>query len=137
MPGYQTGDFVLVENLGEINRALKLSGPGVFTAMKKGMLEGAEPIRADAQSLAEGLTGMSRKRNSDWGLQRSGETIHEVYIAPVERGNKNRIDANPSRRRPKFVEIMFGRSYEPALERGTPALITFTDNWVSKVVKEL
>ncbi len=137
MPGYQTGNFVLVENLGEINRALKLSGPGVFTAMKKGMLEGAEPIRADAQSLAEGLTGMSRKKTTDWGLQRAGETIHEVYIAPVERGNKSRIDKRPELRRPKFVEIMFGRAYEPALERGTPALVAFTDNWISRVIREV
>ena len=137
MPSFQTQEFVLVENLGEINRALKLSGPAVFTAMKKGMLEGAEPIRRDAENLArDEISGMKRakKKPPPWSLQRSGETIHEVYIAPRERGIKGR---DQSSRRPNFVGVMFGKSYNPAFEKGRPAVVAFVDNWLGRVTREI
>ncbi len=137
MPSFQTSEFVLVENLGEINRALRLSGPAVATAMKKGMLEGAEPIRRDAENLArDEISGMKRakKKPPPWSLQRSGETIHEVYIAPRERGIKGRDQRS---RRPNFVGVMFGKSYNPAFEKGRPGLIVFVDSWLGRATREI
>ena len=134
MPGYQSVDFVLVENLDSINRSLKLSGPLVAKAMQAGMVQGAEPIRAEASQLAESeISGMKRSKTKPppWSIQRVGHTIHEVYIAPRERGVKSKTDR--SRRRPTFTGLMFGKSYNPALERGRPALIATVDSWLDEV----
>ncbi len=129
-------DPVLVVNLDAINRSLRLSGPAVVAAMKQGMLEGAEPIRSDAERLAASdISGMKRQKTSDWSAQRVGETIHEVYIAPVERGRKSRNDNR--RRRPNFVGVMFGKSYNPAFEKGAPGVVAFVDSWLGRVTREI
>ncbi len=135
MPLLQSEQPVLVINLDEINRNLKALGPAINTAAKLGMLEGAEPIRRDAERLAESnISGMKRKKTSDWAAQREGSTIHEVYIVPVERGRKSRNDNR--RRRPNFVEIMFGKSYDPAFERGKPGVVAAVDKWLGSVTRE-
>ncbi len=128
---------VLVVNLDTINRNLKALGPRVALAAKAGMLEGAEPIRRDAENLArEDISGMKRAKKSPppWSIQRVGQTIHEVYVAPRERGVKSKTD--PSRRRPNFVGVMFGKSYDPAFEHGKPAVVAFVDKWLGTVSAE-
>ncbi len=131
----QSASPVIVVNLDEINRNLKALGPAINTAAKLGMLEGAEPIRRDAEDLARSdISGMRRRKTSDWSAQREGSTIHEVYIAPVERGRKSRNDSR--RRRPNFVYLMFGKSYDPALERGTPGVVAAVDKWLGSVTRE-
>ncbi len=130
----QSENPVLVVNLDLINKNLKALGPAVYAAAKAGMLEGAEPIRSDAERLAESeISGMRRakKKPPPWSLQRDGETIHEVYIAPRERGVKSKTDR--SRRRPNFVTVMFDKSYDPAFEKGRPAVVQFVDNWLGRV----
>ncbi len=134
MPLLQLEHPVLVVNLDTINRNLKALGPAVQIAARKGMLEGAEPIRKDAEDLARSdISGMKRAKKSPppWSLQREGATIHEVYIAPVERGVKSKTD--PSRRRPNFVGVMFGKSYDPAFEKGKAGVVVFVDKWLTGV----
>ncbi len=134
MPLLQSEQPVLVINLDEINRNLKALGPEINTAAKLGMLEGAEPIRRDAERLAaSNISGMARRKTSDWSQQREGSTIHEVYIVPVERGRKSRNDSR--RRRPNFVELMFGRAYDPAFEAGKPGVIASVDRWLGTVTR--
>ncbi len=138
MPGFQSQDFVLVANLPEIERSLVRSGPLVYKAMKAGMTEGAEPIRKEATDLAESeISGMRRAKRQPppWSIQRTGQTVHEVYIAPKERGVKSRTDR--SRRRPNFVGVMFGKSYNPAFEHGKPGVIAFVDSWLDRAIKEI
>ncbi len=133
----QTVDPVIISNLDVITRQLKALGPAVFTAAKKGMLEGAEPIRRESEQLAQDeISGMKRakKKPPPWSIQRDGETVHEVYIAPKERGVKSKTD--PSRRRPNFVGVMFGKSYDPAFEHGKPAVVAFVDQWLNTVSGE-
>ncbi len=130
----QSQDAVIISNLDTINRSLKALGPAVFAAAKKGMLEGAEPIRRESEQLAEDeISGMKRakKQPPPWSIQRSGETIHEVYIAPRERGIKSKTDR--SRRRPNFKYVMFGKSYDPAFDHGKPAVVAFVDQWLTTV----
>lgn len=133
----QAQNPVLVINLDVIERQLKALGPAVYTAAKLGMLEGAEPIRRDAENLArDEISGMKRakKKPPPWSLQRDGVSLHEVYIAPVERGVKSKTD--PSRRRSNFVGVMFGKSYDPAFEKGKPGVVAFVDKWLTTVSGE-
>ncbi len=130
----QSENPVLVVNLDLINKNLKALGKAQMKAAKAGMLEGAEPIRADAERLAESdISGMKRakKKPPPWSLQRDGQTVHEVYIAPRERGVKSKTD--PRRRRPNFVTVMFDKSYDPAFEKGRPGVVQFVDNWLGRV----
>lgn len=128
---------VLVVNLDVIHRQLRAIGPAVDKAARKGMLEGAEPIRRDAENLArDEISGMKRAKKTPppWSIQRSGQTVHEVYVAPRERGVKSKTDR--SRRRPNFVGVMFGKSYDPAFEKGKPGVVAFVDHWLDMVSGE-
>ncbi len=134
MPAFQTTPGVIVENLDKINRNLKLLGPQVQSAARKGMLQGAEPMKRDVERLAnDDISGMKRKKTSDWAAQRVGATVHEVYIVPVEKGDKKRRDGKPDPK--KFVPIMFGKAYNPAFENGRPAVIAFVNGWLDKVAE--
>ena len=131
-------EMVLVEGMASINRSLKLSGPIVGKAMRLGLREAAEPIRQDAGRLSQTeISGMKRAKAKPppWSIQRVGQTVHEVYIAPRERGVKSRTDR--SRRRPKFAPLMLGKAYEPALERNQVMLRATVDGWLTRVIREV
>lgn len=131
-------EMVLVEGLASINRSLARSGPLVYKAMRLGLREAAEPIRQDAGRLSQTeISGMRRARSTPppWSVQRVGQTIHEVYIAPRQRGVKSRTDR--SRRRPNLATIMLGRAYEPALERNATLVRSTVDGWLTKVIREI
>lgn len=70
----------------------------------------AEPIRADAQSLA--VSGIPRI-GPKWSKMRVGVTRTLVYVAPRQRG----VRAGSPRSRPKFAQLMLDRAMDPALER--------------------
>lgn len=130
--------FILVEGFAEINRSLARSGPLVYKAMRQGLLEAAEPVRQDAGRLSQiEISGMKRAKAKPppWSIQRTGQTTHEVYIAPKERGVKSRTDR--SKRRPKFKAIMLGKSYEPALARDSMLVKASVDAWLTKIVREV
>ncbi len=137
MASFQTAPGVYIENLAEIERDFKKAGPLIAKAQNQGLLEGAEPIKREAEQLArDEISGMKRSKTkpAPWSIQRVGQTIHEVYIAPHERGSKGR---DPRSRRPNFVGVMFGKSYNPALEHGRPMLTRSVENWLGKAVKEI
>jgi hypothetical protein len=80
---------VYVANLDKINRSITLSGKMYAAAMHGALLQGAEPIRQDAGRLSQlELSGMKRAKvhPPPWSVQRKGQTVHEVYIAPTQRG---------------------------------------------------
>lgn len=135
------GGSVYVSNLGEINTAINRTGLKVGVAMKKGLLEGAEPIRVDAGRLARAdISGLRRTSHfgtpAPWSIQRIGSTIHEVYIVPKEKGLKGHKTPGQERRASKFVELMYGRSYDPALERNAERTRLYVDNWLNRVIRE-
>jgi hypothetical protein len=70
-----------------------------------------------------------------WSLTRVGVTSREVYIVPKERGVKSRTDRR--RRRPNLVELMLGRSFEPALERNEATVQLIVDQTIQTALKEL
>lgn len=131
-------EMIVVEGMANINRALARSGPLVYKAMKTGLREAAEPIRQDAERLSQTeISGMRRAKRKPppWSLQRTGQTIHEVYIAPRQRGVKSRTD--PRLRRPNFAVLMLGKAYEPALERNQVLVRNTVDAWLGRVVREI
>ena len=133
--------MIVVEGLASINRSLRISGPLVSKAMRLGMLEAAEPVKRDAERLSRsGLSGMKRARTSPppWSVQKIGQTQHEVYIKPSQRGLRGRSrTAGEGRRASKFVELMYGRSYDPALDRNQVMVRAVVDAQLSRVMREV
>ncbi len=133
--------MVLVEGLAGINRSLKISGPLVSKALRLGMREAAEPVKRDAERLSRtGLSGMTRAKKSPppWSVQKIGQTQHEVYIKPTQRGLRGRSrTAGEGRRASKFVELMYGRSYDPALERNQAMVRATVDAQLTRVMREV
>lgn len=72
----------------------------------------AEPIRADAESLAASRIPRIGLR---WPRMRVGVTQKLVYVAPRERGVRAR--GPDPRRRPKFADLMEQRAMDPALKK--------------------
>ena len=135
------GGTVFVSNLGEINQAINRTGLKVGVAMRKGLLEAAEPIRVDAGRLSRSrISGMRRTsgfaRIAPWSIQKIGHTIHEVYVVPKEKGIKGHKTPGEEKRAAKFVELMYGRAYDPALEQNAERTRVYVDNWVGRVTRE-
>lgn len=126
---------VVVTNLHELNTALIKSNSLVAKAMRKGLLEGAEPIRRDAGKFSNKLSGMERakKKPPPWSIQKKGQKLDEVYIVPREKGKRHNRTDGDRRRATRFVELMYGKAYEPALRENEPRLREFVDNWIGSV----
>ena len=131
-------NMIFVTNMDEINRNLKLSGPLVANAMRRGLRDAAEPVRQDAGRLSQTkLSGMKRAKVKPppWSVQRTGQTVHEVYIAPTQRGRRFFRTDGDRQRAGKFVEAMLGRAYEPALERNRTLVLKSVDAWVDRAIR--
>lgn len=111
--------YVTVTGLSQIQRDLARSVPQSAKVLRTGLKMAAEPTARIAEQLA--LSRIRRMpRSPQWAVPRIGSTRHGVYIVPKERGVKSRNPYDP-RRRPNLVELMMGRAYEPAAERGADA----------------
>lgn len=123
---------VVVTGLAQIQRDLAKSGPAVGAAMRAGLREAAEPVAKIAEGLS--LSQIRRMRRSpQWAVTRTGVTRSAVYIVPKERGVRAR---NPydSRRRRNLVELMMGRSFEPALSLGEPIVLDRVSRLIGEVI---
>lgn len=129
-------EAVIVTNLDLINRQLARSGPLIYRAAKQGLRESAEPVKRDADrlSLSE-ISGMKRAKRKPppWSFQKIGQTVHEVYIVPKEKGTRG--DPRNPRSRPNFAVLMLGKAYDPALERNQTLVRQNVDNWLGRVVE--
>lgn len=109
---------VTVRGLRELEILLATEGPKAKRELNKRLRLVAEPIRADAESLA--ATTITRI-GPKWSRMRVGVTRTLVYVAPRERGVKGR--GPDPRRRPKFADLMEQRAMDPALERNKAQIV--------------
>lgn len=128
-------DAVFVVNLADIQRAVSKIDPAIAKASRLGLREVAEPIRVDAGRLARaGISGLRRTSGfaapAPWSIQKTGLTRHELYVVPKQRGMRGRKTPGQERRASKFVELMYGRAYEPALRRNEDRARQAVDNWL-------
>jgi hypothetical protein len=133
-------DAVVVINLPELQRALRGWPKEMSAAARLGLREGADRVRIDDDRLARAnISGLRRTssfaRPAPWSIQKVGMNQHEVYVVPKEKGIKGRKTAGQEKRAQKFVELMYGRSYEPSLERNEPFVRKSVENWLDRVAK--
>lgn len=129
---------VIVENLAQIQRDLTLSMPAVEKGLRAGLRLAAEPVKREAEQLSQSRIrrmGATPHQPPPWSLTRVGVTSREVYIVPKERGVNSRTDRR--RRRHNLVQLMLGRSFEPALERNQQAVRVIVDRTINTALVEL
>lgn len=115
------GPHLLMTNYSQLRLLAKAAGPAVQKDLDERLRELAEPIRADAESLA--LSSITRIGIS-WSRMRTGVTRRVVYVAPKQRGVKS---ATNPRRRPNLATLLEQRAMTPALERHEPNLVAGVD----------
>lgn len=101
---------VHVRNLGRLQALFKAAGPAASKALRADLADIAEPIRADAESLA---ASRITRIGSRWARMRTGVTRNAVYVAPRQRGTRRRSDPLS---RPGFADLMEERAMTPALD---------------------
>lgn len=101
---------VYVQGLTELSRAFAKTDRAARLGFRKVLREAAEPVRADAQTLAlEKIRRMPR--SPKWAGMRIGVTRNLVYVAPRQKGTHGR----GPRRRPNLADLLMTRAMDPAL----------------------
>ena len=104
---------VYVRGMRELSRAFAYADRDSRRELREAFKEVAQPVARDAEGLA--VARIPRMASSPrWSLMRVGVTRTTVYVAPKQRGLRNRADP---RRRPNLADLLMGRAMEPALEQ--------------------
>lgn len=124
---------IIIHGLDQLQRDFARMGPATSKAMRFGLREAAEPVARTAEQFS--LSQIRRMpRSPQWAQTRIGSTLHEVYIVPKQRGVKSGRGDDP-RRRPNLVELMMGRSFEPALEVCAPIVEATVARFIGEVIR--
>lgn len=98
---------VRVHGLRDLQRALNKVDRDTAKLVRDGLKEVAEPVRADAESLA---VARIRTVGTTWSRMRVGTSPGTVYVAPKARSR----GGSP---RPNFGGLLLQRAMLPALEK--------------------
>jgi hypothetical protein len=95
--------------LKDLQHAWAVADKETSKELRQALKLAAEPVRADAQSLAAHTI---RRNTPEWERMRVGVTSRSVYVAPKAKGTRQR-----QLRRPKFANLLASRAMQPALDR--------------------
>ena len=124
MPASET---IRVENLKALQLAFKAADKAEAVELRTALREAAEPVRRDAERLAEQNIP---RIGVPWSRMRVGVTLTSVYVAP-----KLRRGRNPNLKRPNLAGLLLGRSMEPALEQNHDQVVRRVDEALQTVGK--
>jgi hypothetical protein len=105
---------VVVSGFRETARAFGKVNRQFPKDLRKQLLGAAEPVRADAATLA-GAQIRNMGIGKPWSGMRVGGGVTIVYVAPKLKGRKSKFDSR--RRRPNLADLLMERAMKPALER--------------------
>jgi hypothetical protein len=103
-------DAIRVKGLRDLQRAFALADKELKQDMNAQLKRAAEPVRADAQTLARPT--MKRAVNVDWAQMRVGVTTTLVYVAPARRSTRR-----VPRKRPNLAPRLMDKAMTPALHQ--------------------
>lgn len=107
-----SGGVVEVVGLAELRRACRLAGSQMSRDMNKALKASGEPVRSDAQSLAQ--VNIPRI-GLPWSKMRLGIKRNYVYVAPEQRSRRT----PPNRKRPNLKTKLLDEAMAPALDRNS------------------
>jgi hypothetical protein len=117
----------VVEGLRDLQVAFKLAGKTSSVELRAALRDSAEPVRADAQTIAS--LGLHPSK-VDWSQMRVGISRTMVYVAPKQRGKKSRHDHR--RRRPNVAPIL-AHAMETSLDQNEPEVMARVQRVVDSV----
>lgn len=120
-----SSETIRLQGFRELQLAFKLADRALAKELRTTLREVVEPIRVDAENLAESRIP---RIGLPWSRMRIGTTLTSVYLAPKQRGSRIR-----SRRRPNLAELLLGRSMEPALDRHRQEVIAGVDAMLGSI----
>lgn len=104
---------VAVKGLHELQAALAHADKQTRLGVRGELRQVAEPVQRGAEQLAQSTI---RRIGPRWSKMRVGITRDLVYVAPRQRGVKNRRAQDP-RRRPNLAQLLMDRAMQPALDQ--------------------
>ena len=122
------GETLRVEGLAELQRAFAVADKSLSRELRSSLREVAEPVRADAESLA---VASIPRIGVPWSRMRVGVTRRTVYVAPKERGTRF-----APRKRRNLAGLLMGRSMLPALRRNEPQIERRMEEMLDTVGRE-
>ena len=107
---------IRVDGLRELLRVTDQLPKTVKREVRNELRRVAEPVRADAQALFLARVAADPKKT------RYGVSVRKVGTISVEQRVKGK-DRDPRRRRPKFTDLVWERSLEPAADRNQAQVV--------------
>ena len=121
---------VHVKGLRDLSAAFAAAGKQTKRELNDELRNIAEPIRSDAERLAESTISSIGPK---WSKMRVGVTRRLVYVAPKQRGLRTR---GASGARPNLAGLLARRVMEPALDLNAPDLERATERMLARVGRD-
>ena len=103
------GRAVVVDGLADLQRAFAVADKETSREFRDALKDAAEPVREDAERFARGRISHI---GSSWSRMRIGVTRRAVYVAPRNKGTRDR-----AMRRKNLADLLLSKAMEPALEQ--------------------
>lgn len=117
-----------LEGFRELSRAFALADRAERKLFRDSLREVAEPVRADAETLA---VSRIARIGVTWSRMRVGVTRTSVYVAPKPRGTRGRGGKN----RPNLADLLMERAMSPALDAHQDEIEARTDRMLGDVAR--
>jgi hypothetical protein len=123
---------VVIKGHREIARAFAKLNKDFPKDLRKHLKEAAEPVRADAETLA-GQSIRNLGSGDPWTQMRVGGGVKLVYIAPKQKGRASKN--NPRKRRPNLRPLVL-KQMKAALERNRSQVVSKAQDALRKAVED-
>lgn len=123
-------EVIRIEGLSELSRAFRHARTGIAKDLRSALESSAEPVRADAQTLA--LSSI-RRIGTPWSRMRVGVTQSMVYVAPIERGVKRH--GRERFRRPNLARLLRDRAMQPAFAQNRDKVVREVEDTLADLAR--
>jgi len=121
----RVSESIKVEGLQSLQRAWKVADAALDIELRETLISVAQPVGHTATALA---ISEIKKMTLPWSEMRIGVTLHDVYVAPVQRGTRD-----PRKKRPKFAVLMLDRAMVPALDQNRPLIVLGLEQMLANI----
>jgi hypothetical protein len=122
---------IYVTGLRELSAAYSKLERDTRLGLRHGLHDAAEPVRRDAENLAQAQITRIGPR---WWKMRTGISRNLVYVAPVQRGVKTK--GRLQLRRPNLADLLMDKAMEPALHRNEATVERLLDQVLDRAIAD-
>lgn len=123
---------VVTKGFSELARAFGRVNKTFPKDLNKRLKQAAEPVRADAATLA-GIQVRNLDHGDKWADMRTGGGVRLVYVAPKQRGRASKFNAK--KRRPNLAPHLL-RAMEDSLRRNASEVARKADSALEEMQRD-